>query len=108
AVVRTCRDGHTETWWALESVAGPYGPAQPTRAVVATTDPTTLPELSTWYLVTNLPAPPPPPQERIHPAAALAEIVRLYGLRNWVEESDKQVKQALGWAQYQVRSDRAI
>jgi hypothetical protein len=105
-VTRTFRDGHTETWWALEVVAGPYGPTTPTRAVVATTDPATLPALSTWYLVTNLPA--PQPQETRHPAADLAEIVRLYGLRNWVEQSDKQVKQALGWAQYQVRSDRAI
>jgi SRSO17 transposase len=31
-VVRTFRDGHTETWWALEIVAGAYGPAKPTRA----------------------------------------------------------------------------
>ncbi len=105
-VSRMFRDGHTETWWALEVVAGPYGPTKPTRAVVATTDPATLPTLSTWYLVTNLPA--PQPQETLHPAADLAEIVRLYGLRNWVEQSYKQVKQALGWAQYQVRSDRAI
>ncbi|MDP9426131.1 MAG: hypothetical protein M3P37_08880, partial [Actinomycetota bacterium] len=35
-------------------------------------------------------------------------VVRLYGLRMWVEQSYKQVKQALGWAQYQVRSDAAI
>jgi hypothetical protein len=105
-VSRMFRDGHTETWWALEVVAGPYGLTKPTRAVVATTDPATLPTLSTWYLVTNLPA--PQPQETLHPAADLAEIVRLYGLRNWVEQSYKQVKQALGWAQYQVRSDRAM
>jgi len=87
---------------------GWYGPAKPTRAVVATTNPTTLPELSTWYLVTNLPAPQPQPQETIHPVADLAEVVRLYGVRNWVEQSYTQVKQSLGWAQYQVRSDRAI
>jgi len=24
AVQRTFRDGHTETWWALEVIAGPY------------------------------------------------------------------------------------
>lgn len=108
AVERTFRDGYTETWWALEVIAGPYGPAKPTRAVVATTDPATLPAVSTWYLVTNLPAPAAPQQETIHPAADLAEIVRLYGVRNWVEQSYKQVKQSLGWAQYQVRSDRAI
>ncbi len=105
-VTRTFRDGHTERWWALEVIAGPYGSAKPTRAVVATTDPATLPALSTWYLVTNLPAPQSP--ETTHPPAGLAEIVRLYGLRNGVEQSYKQVKQSLGWAQYQVRSDRAI
>jgi hypothetical protein len=38
----------------------------------------------------------------------LVEIVRLYGLRAWVEQSYKQVKTTLGWAQYQVRSSRAI
>jgi hypothetical protein len=40
--------------------------------------------------------------------ANLAEVVRLYGLGNWVEQGDKQVKGELGWADFQVRSDRAI
>lgn len=95
-VDRRYRDGHQETWWALEIEAGPYGRSRAQRAVVATTDPTTLPEHSTWYLLTNL------------PDADLAEIVRLYGLRNWVEQSYLQVKHRLGWSQYQVRSDLAI
>jgi hypothetical protein len=34
--------------------------------------------------------------------------VRLYALRNWVEQSYKQVKNSLGWAHYQVRKDVAI
>ena len=34
--------------------------------------------------------------------------MRLYGLRQWVEQSYKQTKYALGWHEYQVRSDRAI
>jgi hypothetical protein len=38
----------------------------------------------------------------------VAEIVRLYGLRPWVEQSYKQTKYALGWHEYQVRSDLAI
>jgi hypothetical protein len=38
----------------------------------------------------------------------LADIVRLYGLRNWVEQGYKQVKGELGWADFQVRSDLAI
>jgi hypothetical protein len=35
-------------------------------------------------------------------------VVRLYGLRNWVEQGYKQVKGELGWADFQVRSGRAI
>jgi SRSO17 transposase len=109
-VERTFRDGHTEIWWTLDVQAGPYGVEQAQRAVVVTTDPTTLPDRSTWYLVTNLPAPGSQraQAEGALPAADLAEVVRLYGLRMWVEQSYKQVKYALGWSQYQVRSDRAI
>jgi hypothetical protein len=108
-VERRFRDGHTETWWALEIGIGPYGPDRRTRAVVATTDPTMLLDHTTWYLATNLPA---PDTEHARggqlPAADLAEIVRLYSLRNWVEQSYKQVKGALGWSAYQVRSDWAM
>ena len=35
-------------------------------------------------------------------------MVRLYGLRLWVEQGDKQVKRELGWADFQVRADRAV
>jgi SRSO17 transposase len=109
-VERTFRDAHHETWWALEVRAGPYGPDHAQRAVVVTTDPAQLPERSTWYLVTNLPAPHTSRAQvpGARPAAALTEIVRLYGLRMWVEQSYKQTKHALGWSQYQVRSDVAI
>jgi hypothetical protein len=34
--------------------------------------------------------------------------VGAYGLRNWVEQGYKQVKVELGWADFQVRSDRSI
>jgi hypothetical protein len=72
---------------------------------VVTTDPATLPALATWYLLTNLPSRRRPGG----PAPAdLAEVVRLYGLRMRVEQDYKQVKQQLGWADFQVRSDRAI
>jgi hypothetical protein len=108
-ITRTFRDGSTQQWWALEIVAGPYGPDKTERAVVATTDPESLPDLTTWYLVTNLPAPSacPVTQQPFAPAN-LEEVIRLYGLRMWVEQSYKQVKHALGWSQYQVRSDKAI
>ena len=108
-ISRSFRDGHTEEWWALEAAAGPYGPTKAQRLVIVTTDPITLPELTTWYLLTNLPAPEQRQvRKRSMPAASLAEVVRLYGLRVWVEQSYKQVKHSLGWAQYQVRSDLAI
>jgi hypothetical protein len=108
-ITRTFRDGSTQDWWAVEMVAGPYGPDKTERAIVATTDPESLPDLSTWYLVTNLPASTPRPgSERPFPPASLEEVIRLYGLRMWVEQSYKHVKHALGWSQYQVRSDQAI
>jgi hypothetical protein len=109
AVVHTFRDGHTETWWAADATLGGWGPDAPTRLVIATTDPATLPEKATWYLATNLPRPDGPhAADSPHPPADLAEVVRLYGLRPWVEQSYKQVKDELGWADFQVRSDRAI
>jgi hypothetical protein len=108
-VWRHFRDGHREVWWALEAEGGPYGVEQAERLVIATTDPAELPELTTWYLVTNLPAPGSRrAEESTLKAAQLAEVVRLYGLRVWVEQSYKQVKHSLGWAEYQVRSDLAI
>jgi hypothetical protein len=108
-VVRRFRDGHEEVWWALDVIARPYGPDKSRRAVVVTTDPQHVPALTTWNLLTNLPA---PGSERAatspFAAASVAEIVRVYGLRMWVEQSYKQVKHALGWAEYHVRSDLAI
>jgi hypothetical protein len=108
-VVRSFRDGHEEAWWALEVDVGPYSPQRERRSVVATTDPRELPDKATWYLVTNLPHPGSEHANESELAQAdLAEIVRLYGLRMWVEQSYKQVKHVLGWSDYQVRSDLAI
>ncbi len=108
-VVRTFRDGHQEDWWALEVEAGPYGTERAQRALVVTTDPAKLPDLATWYLTTDLPAPGHEREDgsALSPAS-VDEVVRLYGLRMWVEQSYKQVKHALGWSAYQVRSDLAI
>jgi len=108
-VTRTFRDGHAETWWAADASLGGWGPDGVRRLVVATADPGTLPDKATWYLVTNLPRPGGPrEQDSPWPAASLAEIVRLYSIRNWIEQSYKQVKDELGWADFQVRSDVAI
>jgi hypothetical protein len=108
-VLRTFRDGHQEKWWALEVEAGPYSPEKAQRALVVTTDPERLPRLGTWYMTTNLPAPGSDREDRSPLApASVEEVVRLYGLRMWVEQSYKQVKHALGWSDYQVRSDLAM
>src|SRR5260370_30062292 len=48
------------------------------------------------------------PEHPALPPADLEEVARLYGLRQWVEQGYKQVKQELGWADFQVRADRAI
>jgi hypothetical protein len=108
-VTRTFHDGHAETWWSADAALGSWGPDGARRLAVATTDPGTLPGKATWYLVTNLPRPGGPREaESPWPAAGLAEIVRIYGLRHWIEQGYKQVKDELGWADFQVRSDIAI
>jgi hypothetical protein len=108
-VERRFRDGHAETWWAVDLVFAGYGPDRSVRLVVATTDPATLPPLQTRYLTTNLPHPDAPrAAEAPFPPSDLAEVVRLYALRNWVEQGYKQAKHELGWADFQVRTDRAI
>src|SRR5215210_5478355 len=109
-VMRRFKDGHEQAWWALEVDVGPYGPRRARRSVVATTDPKKLPEKRTWYLSTNLPHPDSDlvATESDLAPASVGEVVRLYGFRMWVEQSYKQVKHALGWSDYQVRSDIAI
>ena len=108
-VTRAFRDGHTETWWAADATLGWWGPDGARRLVAVTADPGTLPGKATWYLVTNLPRPGSPREPGSpHPAADLAEITRIYGIRHWIEQSYKQVKDELGWADFQVRSDVAI
>jgi DDE superfamily endonuclease len=108
-VTRAFRDGHAETWWAADAALGWWGPDGTTRLVVATADPATLTEKATWYLATNLPRPGGPRQATSpHPPADLAEVTRIYGIRHWIEQGYKQVKDELGWADFQVRSDVAI
>lgn len=95
----------------MEVEDGPYGAERAKRALVVTTDPARLPDLATWYLTTNLPTPSDRSERAAESdlaAASVSEVVRLDGLRMWVEQSYKQVKHALGWSDYQVRSDTAI
>ena len=90
--------GTREVWWAAELKFLGYGPDRARRAIVATTDPRTRPPVSTWYLCTNMTLADAP----------LAEVVRLYGLRNCIEDHYKRVKDEIGWADFMVRSDHAI
>lgn len=111
SIVRTFKDGHQERWWAVEvtTLVG-YSPEESVRLVAVSTDPQTLPANSTWYLVTNLAAPDSrrAREESLFEAADLCEVVRIYGLRQWVEQSYKQVKGELGFSDFQVRRDHAI
>jgi hypothetical protein len=103
---RTFRDGHAETWHAADATLGWRGPDGTTRLVIATAGPGTLPGKATWYLATSLPRPGGPREaESPHPAASLAEVTRAYGIRHWTGQGCKQVKDELGWADFQVRSD---
>jgi hypothetical protein len=95
--VKTAHAGH--------QYLGRYGKTD--NGVVTVT--TVWADEATWYLVTNLPRPGSPREAASpHPAAGLAEITRIYGIRNWIEQGCKQVKDELGWADFQVRSDTAI
>lgn len=109
-ILRTFKDGHTEQWWAVEvTTLINCGPDKYIRLVAVSTDPETLPTNSTWYLMTNIPAPDyPRARQSSFEAAGLAEVVRIYGLRQWVEQSYRELKGELGFADFEVRSDRAI
>lgn len=74
-------------------------PAAPLRARPAAPDErAVLPEAATWHVATRLQA----------AVADAAEVVRLFGLPNWVEQAAQRTKGALGGSQYQVSSDPSI
>src|SRR5215469_2023248 len=50
-VTRTFHDGTAQNWWALELDMRPFGPEKLERVIVATTDPATLPDLTTFSLL---------------------------------------------------------
>ena len=109
AVTRAFRDGRTETWFAADASLGWWGRTAPGAWWWPPPTRAPCPRKATWYLVTNLPRPGGPREaDSPHPAADLAEVVRIYGIRHWTEQGYKQVKDELGWADFQVRSDVAI
>ena len=77
-VVGTLRDAHREDGWALEVTTSPFGPEKPLRAAVVSTDPERLPDHSTWFLVSDLPAPGSArAKESALAPASVEEIVRV-------------------------------
>jgi len=85
--------------YVAELALGPsYGPDKGVRLVAATLDPATLKPESTWYLATSLSL----------REASPAQVDALYRLRDWSEHFYKPAKHELGWADYQVRPERAI
>jgi hypothetical protein len=84
---------------SAELELGPsYGPTKPTRLIAATFDPKLLKPESTWYLATSLPL----------AEVSAEQVYAIYRLRDWIEHFYKPVKHELGWADYQVRPERAI
>ena len=85
--------------YVAELELGPsYGPTKGVRLIAATLDPATLKPESTWYLATSLPL----------AEASAEQVYEWYRLRDWIEHFYKPAKHELGWADYQVRPERAI
>lgn len=75
-----------------------YGPTSGIRLIAATLDPTQLKPESTWYLAASLPL----------AEVSAAQVYEIDRLRDWIEHSYKPVNHELGWADYQMRPERAI
>lgn len=84
---RTFSNGTTETRYRQEII---YGQRRRKRYWLLTTDPQTLPEDSTSYVMAAA------------PEIKLDEIGDSYGFRTWIEYGLKQSKDALGWADFRV------
>jgi hypothetical protein len=107
-VVRLYRDGSHQIWWAADLSRAGYHHGGAARLVVVTDDPATLPHLTTCYLATNLPYPGAcATKEAPFSPAELAEVVRLYDLREWVAQNFPSIKRELGWDDARVYAERA-
>lgn len=84
---RTFSNGTTEVRYIAEVI---YGKPHRKRYWLLTTDPQTLPENSTSFVM------------MVAPEIKLEEIGNSYGFRTWIEYGLKQAKDALGWADFRV------
>jgi hypothetical protein len=75
-----------------------YGPTRLVRLIAATLDPATLDPESTWFLATTLPRAEANPEQ----------VSACYRVRDWTAHYDQPAKHALGWADYQMRSEQAM
>ena len=84
---RTFSNGTTEIRYMAEVI---YGKRRRKQYWLLTTDPKTLPDNSTSFVIVAA------------PAIKLSEIGESYGFRTWIEYGLKQAKDALGWADFRM------
>lgn len=90
---RTFSNGTTEVRYMAEVI---YGKRRRKQYWLLTTDPETLPDNSTSFVMVCA------------PAVKLKEIGNHYGFRTWIEYGLKQAKDALGWADFRMTSYEQI
>ena len=90
---RTFSNGTTEVRYLAEVI---YGQRHRKQDWLLTTDPETLPDNSTSFVMVCA------------PAIKLKEIGDHYGFRTWIEYGLKQAKDALGWADFRITSYEQI
>ncbi|HEY9621845.1 MAG TPA: IS701 family transposase [Crinalium sp.] len=90
---RTFSNGTTEVRYMAEVI---YGKRRHKHYWLLTTDPQTLPNNSTSFVMVCA------------PAVKLMEIGNHYGFRTWIEYGLKQAKDALGWADFRMTSYEQI
>ena len=84
---RTFSNRTTEIRYIREII---FGKRRPRQYWQIPTNTETLPDSSTWYVMSNI------------PGVKYDEIGNLYGLRTWVEYGLKPSKNELGWADFRV------
>ena len=97
--VRFDRHGKERVRYVVELELGTRsGPTKSVRLIAATLDPVQLTPESSWYLATALPL----------AQVSAEQVYELYRLRDGIEHYYKPVTHELGWADYQVRPERAL
>ncbi len=84
---RVFSNGKTEIRYIREII---FGHRQTQRYWEITTDPITVPEETTWWVMTQV------------PEITYKKVRNIFGLRTWVEYGLKQSKNELGWADFRL------